>query len=404
VGGAALSCLGWVTLCTSLATVRTVPPGSLASRDDAWWARVAAVGSVIVGVVALLADHPADTSLEVVTLSAVVVLGFLAKSVWPVMPPVVLLLWTGLPPVYLNARHAGEGTMFLLILAVSYATLTEPDRRRRIAYGVVGVATPLLLHSAYAHWGWPYWMMGVLFGWLMSTQMRTFRLLVAQLEAARERLAEQAVSDERRRIAAELHDLVGHSLTVVLLHLTGARRRVRADPEGAERALAEAEEIGRRSLAEIRSNVAILRGDGAGTGTVPMPVARDVPNLVASAASAGADVRLVVHGSLDDVEGVVGLAVYRVLQESLSNAAKHAPGAQVSVDIGVADDAIDVVVVDLGGHPIEAAPPGVGLIGMRERVESLGGTLVAGPFEDGWRVVARLPRTAPSTPVTSVGS
>lgn len=106
MGGAALSCLGWVTLWTSLATVRTVPPGSLASRDDAWWARVAAVGSVIVGVVALLADHPADTSLEVVTLSAVVVLGFLAKSVWPAMPPVVLLLWTGLPPVYLNARHA----------------------------------------------------------------------------------------------------------------------------------------------------------------------------------------------------------------------------------------------------------------------------------------------------------
>src|SRR5262249_53431391 len=157
-----------------------------------------------------------------------------------------LLVWTGLPPVYLNARHAGEGTMFLLIVAVSYATLTEPNQRRRVAYGVVGVVTPLLLHGAYEHWGWPYWMMGVLFGWLMSSQMRRFRLLVAELQAARERLAEQAVSDERRRIAAELHDLVGHSLTVVLLHLTGARRRVRADPEGAERALAEAEEIGRR--------------------------------------------------------------------------------------------------------------------------------------------------------------
>ncbi len=393
-----------MTLSKWLATVRTVVPGSLASRDDAWWARVAAVASVIVCVVALLADHPSDTTLEVVTLSAVVVLGFLAKALWPAIPPVVLLLWTGLPPVYLNARHAGEGTMFLLIVAISYATLTEPERRRRVAYGVVGVATPLVLHGAYAHWGWPYWMMGVLFGWLTSTQMHSYRLLVAELQATRERLAEQAVSDERRRIAAELHDLVGHSLTVVLLHLTGARRRVRADPEGAERALAEAEEIGRRSLAEIRRNVAILRGDGAGTGTAPMPAARDVPNLVTSAASAGADVRLVVHGSLDEVEGVVGLAVYRVLQESLSNAAKHAPGAHVSVDIDVAADAVEVMVVDAGGHPTETAPPGVGLIGMRERVESLGGTLAVGPFGDGWRVVARLPRTAPSTSVTSVGS
>ena len=135
----------------------------------------------------------------------------------------------------------------------------------------------------------------------MSTQVRRFRLLVAELQAAREQLAEQAVSEERRRIAAELHDLVGHSLTVVLLHLTGARRRIRADPEGAEQALAEAEEIGRRSLAEIRRNVALLRGDGARTGTAPTPGARDVPELVASAASAGGDVRLAVHETLGQV-------------------------------------------------------------------------------------------------------
>jgi signal transduction histidine kinase len=379
-----------------------MPSQTWALRDDAWWARVAAVASAVVCVVALLADHPPDTTLEIVTLSAVVVLGFLAKAVWPGIPPWALLLWTGLPPVYLNARHAGEGTMFLLIVAVSYATLTDGDRRRRIAYGFAGVVTPLVLYGAYEHWGWPYWMMGILFGWLMSTQMRRFRLLVAELDAARERLAEQAVSEERRRIAAELHDLVGHSLTVVLLHLTGARRRVRADPEGAERALAEAEEIGRRSLAEIRRNVAVLRGDGTGTGTAPTPGARDVPALIASAASAGAAVQLAVHGSLDDVEGVVGLALYRVLQESLSNAAKHAPGAHVAVDIGVAADAVQLTVVDGGGLPAENPPPGVGLIGMRERVESVGGTLSVGPFKDGWRVFARLPRTAPAAPIASV--
>jgi signal transduction histidine kinase len=392
-----------VTPAGPLATVVIVAPGSLALRDDTWWARVAAVASVVVCLVALLADHPPHTTLEVVALSAVVVLGFLAKAVWPAIPPAVLLVWTGVPPVMLNARHAGEGTMFLLIIAVSYATLIEPDRRWRMAYGAIGVAVPIVLHGAYEHWGWPYWSMGVVFGWLMSTQMRRFRLLVAELQAARERLAEQAVSDERRRIAAELHDLVGHSLTVVLLHLTGARRRVRADPEGAEQALAEAEEIGRRSLAEIRRNVAVLRGDGARAGTLPTPTARDVPDLVASAASAGASVHLAVHGSLGEVEGVVGLAVYRVLQESLSNAAKHAPGAPVTVDIGVAADAVQVTVVDAGGHPVDASSPGVGLIGMRERVESLGGALAVGPFEDGWRVVARLPRTAPSASVTSVG-
>jgi signal transduction histidine kinase len=391
-----------VTAPKRLATVSAVAPGSWALHDDTWWARVAAVASVVVCVVALMADRPLDTTLEVVAMSGVVALGFIAKSVWPAIPPVLLFVWTAVPPVYLNARHAGEGTIFLLIVAVSYATLTEPDRRRRIAYGAIGVAIPLALHGAYQHWGWPYWMLGVLFGWLTSTQMRHFRLLVAELQAARERLAEQAVSDERRRIAAELHDLVGHSLTVVLLYLTGARRRVAADPAGAEQALAEAEEIGRRSLAEIRRNVAILRGDGAGTGTLPIPTARDVPELVASATAAGADVHLAVHGSLGDVEGVVGLAVYRVLQESLSNAAKHAPGAPVSVDIGVTADAVQMAVVDTGGHAPEMSPPGVGLIGMRERVESLGGTFVAGPAGGGWRVAARLPRTAEAASFTSV--
>jgi signal transduction histidine kinase len=371
---------------------------SWASRDDAWWARVAAAAAVVVTGVALLVNHRDGAEWELVALSLVSVLGFVAKSLRPGLPAVVVLLWTGLPPVLMNIRHDGEGTMFLLIVAVSYATLIERRRAWRIAYGVAGVATPALIHGAYDHWGWPYWMMGVLFGWLMSSQMRRFRILVVELESTRERLAQQAVGDERRRLAAELHDLVGHSLTVVLLHLTGARRRVRADPAGAEQALAEAEEIGRQSLAEIRRNVALLRGDGEGAGLMPTPGGRDVPALVASAAGAGAAIDFDVRGPLDDVEGVVGLALYRVLQECLANAAKHAPGAAVTVHIEVAADSVAVSVVDRGGEPVAAGPPGVGLIGMRERVESLGGILTAGSVSGGWAVTVRLPRVSPAQP------
>jgi signal transduction histidine kinase len=377
-------------------------PASWASRDDAWWARVAAAAALVVTGVALLVNHRDGAELEIAALSLVSVLGFVAKSLRPGLPPVVVLLWTALPPVVMNVRHDGEGTMFLLIVAVSYATLIEPRRAWRIGYGVVGVATPALLHGAYEHWGWPFWMMGVLFGWLTSSQMRRFRLLVVELETTRERLAQQAVGDERRRLAAELHDLVGHSLTVVLLHLTGARRRVRADPEGAEQALAEAEEIGRQSLAEIRRNVALLRGDGEGAGLMPTPAGRDVPALVASAVGAGADIRCNVSGPLDEVEGVVGLALYRVLQECLANAAKHAPGAAVSVAIDVVPENISVSVVDRGGEPAAAGPPGVGLIGMRERVESLAGVLAAGPVSGGWAVTVRLPRVTPAQPSAKV--
>src|SRR5262249_22516938 len=152
----------------------------------------------------------------------------------------------------------------------------------------------------------------------------------------------------------------------------------------------------RQSLAEIRRNVALLRGDGEGAGLLPTPAGRDVPALVASAAGAGADVQLDVNGPLGDVEGVVSLALYRVLQECLANAAKHAPRAAVRVRVDVAPEEVSVSVVDHGGEPVAGGPPGVGLIGMRERVESLGGVISAGPVAGGWAVAVRLPRVLPA--------
>jgi signal transduction histidine kinase len=234
-------------------------------------------------------------------------------------------------------------------------------------------------------------MMGFAFAWLSGVQTRRFRELVAELETTRERLAEQAVFTERRRIASELHDLVGHSLTVVLLFLTGARRRVHEDPSSAEDALREAEEIGRRSLADIRRSVAALRQEGRGD-LQPAPGVCDLPGLIEQARSAGSDVGLRLGGPVDQVDMVTGLAVYRVIQESLANAAKHAPGAPVQVRVDVDDSAVGVEVVDLGGCRSSAGLGGVGLIGMRERVEALGGRLSAGPDPSGWRVAAVMPR------------
>src|SRR5262249_25631955 len=144
-------------------------------------------------------------------------------------------------------------------------------------------------------------------------QIWRFRLLVSELEAARQQLAEQAVFAERRRIASELHDLVGHSLTVVLLFLTGARHRVQEDPQSAEEALAEAEEIGRRSLAEIRANVAALRSGDDPTMFSPAPTVGDIPALIDQSRSAGTSVDLDLTGPVDELEGVIGAAVYRVV-------------------------------------------------------------------------------------------
>ncbi len=310
------------------------------------------------------------------------------------MPTTLLIVWTFAPPVVLNLRERGEATLFMLIVALCLVVLVTDDLRVRVAAGAFAVASPALIQLvAPQDWGWPFWMMGILFGWLSAEQMRRFQRLVVELRATRQRLADQAVHLERRRIAVELHDLVGHSLSIVLLNLTGARRRLQDDPAAALEILEEAEAIGRSSLAEIRRSVAALR-EADGNALMPTPGATDIEELVARTAAAGASVSLQTRGELASLDAVVGLAVYRVVQESLSNATRHAPGSSVRVTVAAEVAAVEVAVADHGvGRPGRPAAGGIGLIGMRERVESLRGTFHAGPTSDGWRVDARIPAT-----------
>jgi signal transduction histidine kinase len=364
------------------------------SDGDAWSAPAAVVAAAV-GLAGIAAADGRAARLEVAAFTAVTIAGFAARARWRV-PTAVLGVWTFAPAVILNLRHRGEGTMFLLVVAVGFLVLVTPDRRARTCAGVVAVLAPPAVQAVRPQdWGWQFWMMGIAFGWLSSEQMRKFRDMAAELAVTRGLLAEQAVHVERRRIAAEIHDLVGHSLTVVLLSITGARRLVHDDPGAATEALLEAEAIGRASLAEIRSSARALRDDGrAGAGVDPMPAAGDVPELVERMVTAGSVVDLDVTGDITEVEPVTGLVVYRVVQESLANAARHAPGASARVSLAVTTDSVEVSVFDGGVDGRNGSgSPGVGLIGMRERVEAVGGTLQAGPVTGGWRVWARLPRT-----------
>ncbi|HEX6755437.1 MAG TPA: histidine kinase [Mycobacteriales bacterium] len=353
-----------------------------ASRDDGWFAGIAAALTVAVGVLsALTGSRDAGGACRLLSVAgcAVALAAYLLETRGRRLPVPLLVVWTYAPPVVLGLLECSEGTMFLLVIAVSYVVLVEDDRRVRIAAGLLAVLTPAIVTLAVRpDWGWPYWTAGILFGWLSAEQMRRFRALVAELTRTRQRLAAQAVHLERRRIAAELHDLVGHSLGVLLLHVTGARRRLATDPDGAADALRQAEGIGRAGLAEIRRGVAALR-DEDGAALEPTPSATDLPALVART---GEHVTLSVSGPLAAVGALPGLAVYRVVQESLANAARHAPGGPVEVHVDVRPGEVDVTVRDAGpaaGAPASPDPAGVGLIGMRERVTALGGTLTAGP-------------------------
>lgn len=234
---------------------------------------------------------------------------------------------------------------------------------------------------------------GVLIRALLST--------IVELEAAQAELTVRAAAEERARIAREVHDVIAHSLTVTMLHLTAARLAVgRGDPGGATEALEEAERAGRRSLTDVRRTVGLLRtddeADGPGTAA-PTRLAADVHELVAGYRSAGLAVDLQTTGDLDSLAPQVGIAVYRTVQESLANAARHLPGATsvVTLDVG---EVTFVQVCSRGGQPADQPGAGAGLLGMRERAEALGGRCDARPDGDGWLVEVELPgRTVDAT-------
>ncbi|GGU21625.1 sensor histidine kinase [Nocardioides albus] len=231
-------------------------------------------------------------------------------------------------------------------------------------------------------------------GWILGL------LILAQMRALRaERLAREqehsrATEAERTRIAREIHDLVGHSLSITLLHLTAARRSVAEgdDPDEAVSALTEAETVGRRAMAEIRRTIGALSTSGA--GTAPLPGAADVVRLVEESRSAGQTITFSSSGDLSRIDAGVGLGIYRILQESLANAIRHAPGAPVSVSLAVTDGVRLSVQNPLVGSRRGAGAStgeGSGLAGMAARAEQLRGRLSAGAEESIWKVDLVIP-------------
>lgn len=221
------------------------------------------------------------------------------------------------------------------------------------------------------------------------------RILLAtlrKLEDAQSELVETAAAEERRRVAREVHDVIAHSLAVTMLHVTAARLAIgRGDPPAADEALDEAERAGRTSLADIRRMVGLLRGRDTDGLASAQPGAGDVIELVDGYRGAGLDVSLELTGDVDSIDPTTGLTLYRIVQESLANACKHAPGAPVRacIDVGPVDIAavVDNPVRDHMGTKEE----GHGLVGIRERTEAMGGECRVGREANRWIVRCKLP-------------
>jgi signal transduction histidine kinase len=222
------------------------------------------------------------------------------------------------------------------------------------------------------------------------------RLQAARLEAQRrQREAErqQAITDERLRIARDLHDLVGHGLSSIAVQSSAARLALTAgDPHAAGRALAAIEKASRGALAETRQLLGVLRrGDG---DTTPTPGLDRIDELVDAARAAGHSVTVDRVGPVDAVPAATGLTAYRVVQEAVTNAIRYAERAPIAVLLRAGETSLTVEVIDDGdGPPPVAGRPRYGLAGLRERVAAAGGTLETGRRTDatGWRVAARLP-------------
>jgi signal transduction histidine kinase len=214
----------------------------------------------------------------------------------------------------------------------------------------------------------------------------------AQLEREREEQARAAVAEERIRIARELHDVIAHCVSVMTVQATAARLLLDDEPERAREPLLAVEDTGRQTLAEMRTLLGILRKNMDETGPKPQPRMADLGALLERCKGAGLPVDLDVQGEPEVLTPGVDLAAYRVVQEALTNAIKHAGPAHASVTVRYGDHALDLEIVDDGKAAPVADGHGHGLVGMRERVVLYGGQFEAGPrASGGYAVHARLP-------------
>jgi signal transduction histidine kinase len=220
----------------------------------------------------------------------------------------------------------------------------------------------------------------------------------AELEQAREELARRAVTEERLRLARELHDVVAHAMSVIAVQSGVGAHVASTQPEEAAKALSAIEVTSRAALEELRRLLGVLRQDSEPQGDLtPVPGLADLDSLLAEVAKAGLGVRLRVEGTPSPLPAGVDLSAYRIVQEALTNVVKHAGPARAQVTVGYGDQEVTVEVTD-DGRGVGAlagdgrAGVGHGLIGMRERVAAFNGDLEAGPRPGGgFRVAARLP-------------
>jgi signal transduction histidine kinase len=317
----------------------------------------------------------------------------------------VVLVMVGVVVQAIATGNSAEGIELIVAMGVAAYSVGAYSKRRR---ALVGLAVLAVGYAVYALedqnirsgrtadlWAGSFFAVGILAAWLVGGFVRGGRERTA-LEvaaAAQERAARDAVAEERSRLARELHDIVSHNLSVVVLQAGGARAQGEHAPAAT---LEKIERSSRQALTEMRRLLGVLRESPADAELAPQPGLAQIGTLAATMRAAGLPVELTIDGEYDDLLPALDLSAYRIVQEALTNTLKHAGSARARVHIRRGPDALTIDVVDDGsGRPArDSFAPGHGLVGMRERVALFGGTLNAAPRPDGgFAVHAWLPLT-----------
>jgi len=345
--------------------------------------------------------HPAHLSLAASLIVAVLTAGALPlRRVWP--GPV--FLWTLVAAAVL-AQWPAHGTLFPVALAIALYTVAATMRRAEALAAAALAAGVVVL--VVAQDGTRNWALAItdavgfagavlLVGLYVGTRrayLAELRDRARRLERERDASSALAAAEERARIAREMHDSVAHHLTVIVALSDGALRAVTRSPAEASDAIRDVSGTARQALAETRHLLGVLRGGFGQESRQPLPTLADLDDLVARVRAAGLPVRYERTGAAADLPTGVQLAVFRLVQEALTNTMKHAgPRASAAVRLEVSPGEVRVDVEDDGtGGTAEPGAAGGGLTGMRERIKAFGGELDCGPRDPrGWRVTARL--------------
>jgi signal transduction histidine kinase len=322
------------------------------------------------------------------------------------LAPWVFMAMTMVPAAPVVLLDGNPGGLFPVLIAVVWITYRRSSQL--VVVAGLGTAVALTIGCGIAEpdefEGTVYFMGGIGVAWLAGALLHRQEGLLAELRDASERQRAHAAVEERARIARELHDVIAHSLTVTILHVTGARRALTNHPQRAAEALERAEAVGRESLDSIRQVVGLLRGPGEAavvserSDDAPLPQIADIPSLIAQYRHAGLHIEASV--TLDGITAgaMASLTIFRLVQEAMTNALRHAPGEPVSLSIRP-DENRTVVRITVE-NPIRGATArrrpggqqGLGLTGMTERVRTAGGWIEVGPTPLGvWRIEAEVP-------------